>query len=65
MQGEAWGVPLRLDALVEDGMGHRWEDVLWLTLDPWQSYLPVVTRLVLGLGRYCSCRITSTTLPCT
>jgi len=44
IQGRPWDVPLRVDALLEDGAGLRWEDSLWLALDPWQSFLPVVTR---------------------
>jgi len=45
VQGQAWGLPLRVDALLTTGTGHRWEDSLWLAFDPWQSYLPIVTRV--------------------
>ncbi|MCD6286939.1 MAG: hypothetical protein J7M39_13600, partial [Anaerolineae bacterium] len=45
IQGQAWGVPLRVDALLTTGTGHRWEDSLWLEFDPWQSYLPIVMRV--------------------
>jgi len=45
VQGQAWELPLRVDALLTTGTGHRWEDSLWLAFDPWQSYLPIVTRV--------------------
>ena len=42
----AWTVetPVRLDALFSDGVDHRWERSLWLTVEPLRLYLPVIRR---------------------
>jgi hypothetical protein len=42
--GSVWKAPVRLDALIEDGLGNRWERALWVTFTPWRSYLPTVMR---------------------
>lgn len=44
IRGWTWDSPVRLDALIEDGRGYRWERQLWLTFVPWRSYLPTVMR---------------------
>ncbi len=31
-----WQTPLRMDAILEDGNGQRWEKRLWLRPEPWQ-----------------------------
>ena len=39
-----WDKPLRVDAILEDNAGQRWERRRWLTVEPWVFYLPVVLR---------------------
>jgi len=39
-----WDRLVRLNALLDDGMGHRWEERLWLVTEPWRQYFPVVRR---------------------
>lgn len=39
-----WDLPLRVDALLADGAGQRWERSLWLAIPPWRAYLPLVLR---------------------
>lgn len=39
-----WGTPLRVDAILEDGAGQRWERRLWLNVEPWQYYMPVIYK---------------------
>lgn len=39
-----WEQPIRVDAILEDGAGQRWERRLWLNVIPWQCYLPVVFK---------------------
>ncbi len=36
--------PVRVDALIEDGMGQRWERRLWLEIEPRRAYFPIVLR---------------------
>lgn len=36
--------PVRVDAILEDGAGQRWEQRLWLNVEPWQCYLPVIYK---------------------
>ncbi len=31
------GTPPRLDALIDDGAGNRWERSLWVTFAPWRA----------------------------
>jgi len=40
----AWTVPLRVDALLSDGTGMRWERRAWLRSLPEQRYMPVVYK---------------------
>ncbi len=40
----SWEQPIRVDAILEDGAGQRWERRLWLNVEPWQCYLPVVYK---------------------
>lgn len=40
----SWDRPLRADAVLEDGTGQRWERRLWLTIEPWRFYLPIVAK---------------------
>ena len=42
VQGGVWRRQVRIDALLTDSAGHRWEDALWLTFDPWRSHMPVI-----------------------
>lgn len=44
VRGWEWRNPVRVDALLEDGSAWRWERRLWLTVTPWQTYMPVVYR---------------------
>ncbi|HOT91203.1 MAG TPA: S8 family serine peptidase [Anaerolineae bacterium] len=37
-------MPLRVDAILEDGAGQRWERRLWLKVEPWRCYLPVIYK---------------------
>ncbi|MGC9393530.1 MAG: S8 family serine peptidase [Anaerolineae bacterium] len=39
-----WGEPIRVDAILEDGAGQRWERRLWLNVETWQCYLPVIHK---------------------
>ncbi len=39
-----WEPPLRLDALLDDGTGRRWERALWLAVDPHSLYLPLIYK---------------------
>ncbi len=39
-----WERPIRVDAILEDGAGQRWERRLWLNVEPWQCYLPVIYK---------------------
>lgn len=39
-----YGDRLRVDALLSDGTGRRWERVLWLEADPLRAYMPLVVR---------------------
>jgi hypothetical protein len=39
-----WKLPVRVDALLEDNAGQRWERRLWLNVEPWQCYLPVIYK---------------------
>ena len=36
---------IRVDALIEDGAGQRWEVRQWWEVAPWEVYLPVVVRM--------------------
>ncbi len=40
----AWETPLRVDAILEDNAGQRWEQRLWLNVEPWRLYLPVICK---------------------
>jgi len=42
----AWTLaqPVRVDTILEDGAGQRWERRLWLNVEPWQCYLPVIYK---------------------
>jgi len=44
LRAQAWEQPVRVDAILEDGAGQRWERRLWLNVEPWQCYLPVIFR---------------------
>jgi hypothetical protein len=44
VKGGAWDRPVRIDALLTTETGGRWEDALWLTFEPWCSYLPLIWR---------------------
>ncbi len=39
-----WQLPLRVDALLADGTGQRWERSQWVAIPPWEVYLPLVLR---------------------
>ncbi|MFN2284776.1 MAG: hypothetical protein ACK2UQ_10170, partial [Anaerolineae bacterium] len=39
-----WKLPVRVDAILEDNAGQRWERRLWLNVEPWQCYLPVIYK---------------------
>lgn len=39
-----WNQPVRVDAILEDGAGQRWERRLWLNVEPWRCYLPVIHK---------------------
>jgi hypothetical protein len=39
-----YGDRLRVDALLSDGTGRRWERVLWLEAAPLQAYMPLIVR---------------------
>jgi len=39
-----YGDRLRVDALLSDGTGRRWERVLWLEAEPLRAYMPLVVR---------------------
>lgn len=39
-----WDQPVRVDAILEDGAGQRWERRLWLNVEPWRCYLPIIHR---------------------
>jgi hypothetical protein len=39
-----WTLPLRIDALIGDGTGQRWERSLVVQGVPWRQYMPVVMR---------------------
>ncbi|HOU12169.1 MAG TPA: S8 family serine peptidase [Anaerolineae bacterium] len=39
-----WETPLRVDAILEDNTGQRWEQRLWLNVEPWRLYLPVICK---------------------
>lgn len=43
-KGGVWDTPVRLDALIHNNDGDRWERSLWITFAPWRSYLPTVMR---------------------
>ncbi len=40
----SWEQPIRVDAILEDNAGQRWERRLWLNVEPWQCYLPVIYK---------------------
>lgn len=40
----AWDEPLRIDAILEDNTGQRWERRRWLNVKPWTVYLPTILR---------------------
>ncbi|MBN1873312.1 MAG: S8 family serine peptidase [Anaerolineae bacterium] len=42
----AWSqkTPLRIDAILQDGIGQRWERRQWLDIVPWQIYLPILIK---------------------
>ncbi|MBN2391940.1 MAG: DUF11 domain-containing protein, partial [Anaerolineae bacterium] len=44
MRAWTWELPVRVDAILEDNAGQRWERRLWLNVGPWQCYLPVVYK---------------------
>ncbi len=39
-----WDTSMRVDAILEDGTGQRWERRLWLNVEPWRCYLPVIRK---------------------
>lgn len=44
VRGGIWDTAVRLDALIDDGAGNRWERSLWVTFAPWRAYLPTIMR---------------------
>jgi hypothetical protein len=40
----AWEGPVRVDAMLSDESGGRWELPLWLNVMPWSFYLPLITK---------------------
>lgn len=44
LRARVWGGPVRVDALLSDGQGNRWEMPLWLNVIPWRFYLPKITK---------------------
>ncbi|HQE93050.1 MAG TPA: S8 family serine peptidase [Anaerolineae bacterium] len=44
LRAREWERPLRVDAILEDHSGQRWEQRLWLHVEPWQLYLPVILK---------------------
>ncbi|RLC85958.1 MAG: hypothetical protein DRI37_07480, partial [Chloroflexi bacterium] len=40
----SWETPLRVDALLADGTGRRWERSLWLAVAPRQVFLPLIMK---------------------
>lgn len=44
VKGGIWDITVRLDALIDDSAGNRWERSLWVTFTPWRAYLPTIMR---------------------
>lgn len=44
IQGWDWEQPFRIDALMQNGEGRRWESSYWLQLSPWTHYLPLILK---------------------
>ncbi len=45
IQGWDWAQPFRVDALMQDDEGRRWESSDWLTLAPQTCYLPLIFKM--------------------